>query len=470
MSYDLKGPYDGFIGHPSQLMPDKSDPAKLKNANQDSIINYWLAQGAQPNKLNMGISFQAKKFNLLNPTQSSPGSPVAQQNSFDNNAENLNSSSSSSELLSFSHVCQLKLNNKSWIKAAVDTDLQAPYMFGPNLSNGLTEWIAYSDTNTMRVNADYAKRKKLGGVTVWSLEFDDFSGKYCRKGRFPLLNKLNLALKNKPVNYSTTKRMISIKTSRSTTSTSSTTTTTKTTTTENTSATTSNIISNEFNISTRFGQCVCEEDFDYFRNDLDNKHSASNEDCCEFCLKNSECKSYTFISMTSSCWLKSSSKPMKIKASSRISCKPAMPVKSYVSKSPPKSVNNAFKQIEISYLGNDIEKLLVSNSEECSLTCQSTYNCNGWSYDSIKRICFIKSLMSNSTHDINFTSGFPSFDSFICRSGSFLMPNVLSSCRSFFTCSKDSLSKFKTKIINCPSNLLFNKLNNQCDLPENVQC
>ena len=46
----------------------------------------------------------------------------------------------------------------------------------------MIEWIAYSDLNTMRINADYVNRKGLGGVAVWSLDNDDFSGHYCKQG------------------------------------------------------------------------------------------------------------------------------------------------------------------------------------------------------------------------------------------------------------------------------------------------
>ena len=183
--------------------------------------------------------------------------------------------------------------------------------------------------------------------------------------------------------------------------------------------------------------------------------------------------------MTASCWLKTSTAPVKIKANSRISCKPiaksaaimattAAPQKP--TKIPTQPVNSSFKQIEVNYPGNDIVTTLVSSSSECASICDSTFNCNGWSFDATNKQCHVKNLMLNSSHNINFTSGFPSFDSFICRTGSFLVPNVLSSCSSFFACSKDSLNKFRTKIINCPSNLLFNKHKNQCDLPTNVQC
>lgn len=32
---------------------------------------------------------------------------------------------------------------------------------------------------------------KLGGVSVWAIENDDFSGSYCAQGMYPLLNALS---------------------------------------------------------------------------------------------------------------------------------------------------------------------------------------------------------------------------------------------------------------------------------------
>jgi hypothetical protein len=92
-------------GHPSQLMPHQTDPIKLRSANQHSVINYWIKQGAPPAKINFGISFQAKKFNLLPGSPSVPGSPI--KSDFDSN-EN------STETLSYSEVCKLR-KNSTWV-------------------------------------------------------------------------------------------------------------------------------------------------------------------------------------------------------------------------------------------------------------------------------------------------------------------------------------------------------------------
>ena len=40
----------------------------------------------------------------------------------------------------------------------------------------------------------WLKTHKFGGWMVWSLDMDDFSGKFCKKGKFPLLTAMNRML------------------------------------------------------------------------------------------------------------------------------------------------------------------------------------------------------------------------------------------------------------------------------------
>ena len=48
---------------------------------------------------------------------------------------------------------------------------QAPYMFNQN------KWVSYDNEESVRLKADFAWEKQLGGVMVWSIETDDFHGK-----------------------------------------------------------------------------------------------------------------------------------------------------------------------------------------------------------------------------------------------------------------------------------------------------
>ena len=127
-------------------------------------------------------------------------------------------------------------------------------------------------------------------------------------------------------------------------------------------------------------------------------------------------------------------------------------------------------QSRINYVGNDLGALFAENIDECCNSCNATIGCNGWSYNSLNKICYFKTHMTNSMVDDNYISGFPSYSSYICRSGKVLMPNLLTSCKSYYACTKDTNEKFRYVILECPSSLVFNKLTDQCDYSNRVIC
>jgi len=44
------------------------------------------------------------------------------------------------------------------------------------------------------LQAQWMKKHHLGGWMLWALDLDDFSGNFCKEGKFPLLKALNKAL------------------------------------------------------------------------------------------------------------------------------------------------------------------------------------------------------------------------------------------------------------------------------------
>ena len=44
------------------------------------------------------------------------------------------------------------------------------------------------------IQTHWMQMKHYGGWMLWSLDMDDFTGRFCGEGRFPLLRSLNLAL------------------------------------------------------------------------------------------------------------------------------------------------------------------------------------------------------------------------------------------------------------------------------------
>merc|ERR1712002_1387772 len=52
-------------------------------------------------------------------------------------------------------------------------------------------WVGYDNPTTLATKLDYVKTKGLGGAMIWAIDLDDFSGKFCEQGRYPLLTTIH---------------------------------------------------------------------------------------------------------------------------------------------------------------------------------------------------------------------------------------------------------------------------------------
>jgi len=51
----------------------------------------------------------------------------------------------------------------------------------------------------MKQQVEWMMGENLGGWMVWDLASDDFTGKFCHAGKYPLLRRLNKALKGEAI-------------------------------------------------------------------------------------------------------------------------------------------------------------------------------------------------------------------------------------------------------------------------------
>ena len=51
-------------------------------------------------------------------------------------------------------------------------------------------WVSGEDEESIAQKIEYLKRKSIGGVALFSQSEDDFSGKFCNRGKFPLSFKV----------------------------------------------------------------------------------------------------------------------------------------------------------------------------------------------------------------------------------------------------------------------------------------
>lgn len=177
MSYDLRGSMDEFASHHSALYPGSYEEGEQKVFNQDWIINYFISNGAPPEKLNLGLAMYGKSF-IWNSDTRMIGGPAK-----------------FGDFVSYKQICGY-LNSK-WKRVWIE-DQQVPFIFQGNVM------VGYDDPQSIAIKLNYTLQRGLGGVLIWSVDQDDNTGYACNEGKFPLMTKIYEIIKDEKVVCTTT--------------------------------------------------------------------------------------------------------------------------------------------------------------------------------------------------------------------------------------------------------------------------
>nr|XP_022907361.1 chitinase-3-like protein 1 [Onthophagus taurus] len=162
MTYDLHGSWDGVTGHNAPLYPSSFDvTAAQRSLNVDSCISGWIARGASPDKIIMGVGTYGRTFTLQSTANTNIGAPTT-------GAGTGGQYTGESGFLGYNEVCENVLNG--WT-VVWDDEQKVPYAYKGN------QWVGYDNPQSIAIKVAYAKARGLGGIMVWSLETDDFHGK-----------------------------------------------------------------------------------------------------------------------------------------------------------------------------------------------------------------------------------------------------------------------------------------------------
>ncbi|XP_013411097.1 chitotriosidase-1 [Lingula anatina] len=194
MSYDFHGSWDNtkITGLNSPLFSRSARDTKFDNTLsvmiskvtfQDWALNRWIAAGAQPEKLLLGVAAEGRTFTLADKTRTDIGSPFV-------SAGEAGAYTKTEGALAYFEICELvyKGVTRRW-----DGVQQGPYLYRDSL------WVGYDSPRSVGIKSSYVMRKGLGGVMLWALDLDDFSGNFCKKGRYPLLTTVNKVLDGKTI-------------------------------------------------------------------------------------------------------------------------------------------------------------------------------------------------------------------------------------------------------------------------------
>ncbi|XP_064604127.1 acidic mammalian chitinase-like isoform X2 [Liolophura sinensis] len=177
MTYDFHGAWEKFTGFNSPLYGRKDETGDQKLLNMDWAVQHWLSKGAPPEKINLGLAMYGHDFTLKNLSKSAPGDPasVGQAGKYTRQPG----------ILSYYEIATLLDGGgqRQWCD-----EQKVPFAVKGN------QWAGYDDEQSLKLKVAFAKKNKLGGVMVWSLDLDDFCGMGEEKTKYPLLTTVNKAL------------------------------------------------------------------------------------------------------------------------------------------------------------------------------------------------------------------------------------------------------------------------------------
>ncbi|XP_065076861.1 probable chitinase 10 [Ochlerotatus camptorhynchus] len=180
MTYDFHGQWERQVGHNSPLFPLDTASAYQKKLTVDFSAREWVKQGAPKEKLLIGMPTYGRSFTLVNQTQFDIGAPASGgglPGKFTNEAG----------FLSYYEICAfLGVDNTTLVW---DSEQQVPFAYRKD------QWVGFDDERSLKTKMEWLKEMGFGGIMVWSVDMDDFSGR-CGAGKFPLLNVLNEELKD----------------------------------------------------------------------------------------------------------------------------------------------------------------------------------------------------------------------------------------------------------------------------------
>jgi len=189
MAYDFHGTWETFTGHNAPLFSNPNiESGDQLTLNIDYAVRNYIAKGADPSKLILGMPLYGHGFTLNDPSKNGyyemasqpiPAGPFTQQ----------------SGTWGYNEICDRFTSDPGWTIVR-DPYYQAPYAYKGSL------WIGYDDQESMKAKAEYAAYMNLGGAMVWSIETDDFHGT-CDGKPFSLIKTIIEAI-NGPIVIPTT--------------------------------------------------------------------------------------------------------------------------------------------------------------------------------------------------------------------------------------------------------------------------
>ncbi|KAK0419118.1 hypothetical protein QR680_013963 [Steinernema hermaphroditum] len=211
MNYDYHdyAKYTPFTGFNSPLYALDYELWILRGFNSNYTTYEWLSGGLSAEKLVFGMPVYSRGYELLSNAFNFPYAPA------------IGSSQKWGDDLTYNEVCEA-VKSGNYTNVWRD-DVKSPYFYGNK------QWVSYEDVRSLTFKAGYARAKGLGGIMIYDLPYDDYTGS-CGEGcKYPLIKATKRAFlgtsepscttSTGPESTSTTKGVVAVTQKKETTTT-----------------------------------------------------------------------------------------------------------------------------------------------------------------------------------------------------------------------------------------------------------
>jgi len=177
MTYDFYGAWDKQTGHHSPLYhhPNLTHP----EFSADTTMKHYADGGVDKSKLVMGMPTYGRNFRLSDQSQNFMGAKGS--------AGQAGKFTRSGGFVAYYEICQ-------FVKDGYQVKQDPENRIGPYAVKG-SQWVGYDDVAAIERKSEYIKANGYGGGMIWALDLDDFTGKFCGQGKYPLLSAINRVLR-----------------------------------------------------------------------------------------------------------------------------------------------------------------------------------------------------------------------------------------------------------------------------------
>lgn len=179
MTYDYHGSWEDVTGHVSPLYAQPGD--KYPQYNTDFTMQLLVKEGAQREKLIMGIPFYGQTYTLEDSYQQVVGEGVTARG-----PGNPGEFTRQPGMMAYYEICD-QINKKKLYVGKGASDKSGPFASYRN------QWVGYEDVSSVTRKAEYVVKFGFGGIAAWTIDLDDFQNRCCYED-FPLLRAANRAL------------------------------------------------------------------------------------------------------------------------------------------------------------------------------------------------------------------------------------------------------------------------------------